>query len=310
MEKKGKKLPLIIIAAVLLVIVAVIVILKVFLNKNEAYRIIKVYEVNGEAIVTRDGIGELSVYQDMLLESGDKVCLTTGEMTLRLDEDKYVYVEPDTEFSLVATGNSSNSKTSIELVRGAITNDIQNPLSEESSYEVNTPNSNMSVRGTVFRVCTYYEGDVRYTKVSVFDGKVESELKYADGSVSENAVMIQDGNEVYIYDDQTTTDYVGEQSPINYEELPQEVLVVLKKIIEAGTDIGITYDEINSYLNSKAEPAGPFTVTFMYNGNVFGTQIIEKGKLAAIPSLKPAQSGNWDFDFSTEIYSDTTIEWR
>lgn len=50
---------------------------------------------------------------------------------------------------------SEKSKTVIELQSGAITNDIRNKLSEGSSCEVNTPNSTMSVRGTMFRVVVY-----------------------------------------------------------------------------------------------------------------------------------------------------------
>lgn len=370
MEKKQwKKIGLI--GIVVLVIVAfVITALLVLSGKKEDYRIIKVYEVSGEAIVTREGIGEMEAYQNMLLESGDSVVLQSGEMTLRLDDDKYVYVEADTEFKLIATGTSANSRTSIELEHGAITNEIQNPLSENSSYEVNTPNSNMSVRGTIFRVHTYYEDGVRYSKVSVFEGKVESRLRYADGSLSDAPVLISDGDEVLIYDDEDSTDYVGAPSEIKFEELPKGVLALLSQILgddfnfdlsddaddaddagdsaenkddadgasdETGDTAGDSDGDIPDTKNDAAnqtsdtaadhgtsagnpgttpanpqsgETAGTHTVTFMYNGTVFGTQTVKNGGLASKPRLMPASSGSWDFDFSTPIGSDTTIEWR
>lgn len=306
---KAKKKKIIIISSVAVVLVAVLVVVLLnVLKKEEAYRIVKVYDIKGEAIVTREGIGEMEAYNNMVLESGDVVLLKSGTMTLKLDDDKYMYVESNTEFRLVATGSAADSKTSIELNYGAVTSDIQNALNEDSSYEVNTPNSNMAVRGTVFRVYTYYEDDVRYTKVSVFDGKVDSELVYADGSTSKDGVRVDNGNEVLIYDDKDKTDYVGEPKDINYSELPEEVIVTLMSIVENGTDIGITYDELNELLQDVS--TGPFTVTFMYNGAVFGTQTVEKGQCATIPSLMPAPSGSWDFDFTTEIHMDTTIEWR
>ena len=306
---KAKKKKIIIISSVAVVLVAVLVVVLLnVLKKEEAYRIVKVYDIKGEAIVTREGIGEMEAYNNMVLESGDVVLLKSGTMTLKLDDDKYMYVESNTEFRLVATGSAADSKTSIELNYGAVTSDIQNALNEDSSYEVNTPNSNMAVRGTVFRVYTYYEGDVRYTKVSVFDGKVDSELVYADGSTSKDGVRVDNGNEVLIYDDKDKTDYVGEPKDIDYSELPEEVIVTLMSIVENGTDIGITYDELNELLQDVS--TGPFTVTFMYNGAVFGTQTVEKGQCATIPSLMPAPSGSWDFDFTTEIHMDTTIEWR
>lgn len=306
---KAKKKKIIIISSVAVVLVAVLVVVLLnVLKKEEAYRIVKVYDIKGEAIVTREGIGEMEAYNNMVLESGDVVLLKSGTMTLKLDDDKYMYVESNTEFRLVATGSAADSKTSIELNYGAVTSDIQNALNEDSSYEVNTPNSNMAVRGTVFRVYTYYEDDVRYTKVSVFDGKVDSELVYADGSTSKDGVRVDNGNEVLIYDDKDKTDYVGEPKDIDYSELPEEVIVTLMSIVENGTDIGITYDELNELLQDVS--TGPFTVTFMYNGAVFGTQTVEKGQCATIPSLMPAPSGSWDFDFTTEIHMDTTIEWR
>ena len=306
---KAKKKKIIIISSVAVVLVAVLVVVLLnVLKKEEAYRIVKVYDIKGEAIVTREDIGEMEAYNNMVLESGDVVLLKSGTMTLKLDDDKYMYVESNTEFRLVATGSAADSKTSIELNYGAVTSDIQNALNEDSSYEVNTPNSNMAVRGTVFRVYTYYEDDVRYTKVSVFDGKVDSELVYADGSTSKDGVRVDNGNEVLIYDDKDNTDYVGEPKDIDYSELPEEVIVTLMSIVENGTDIGITYDELNELLQDVS--TGPFTVTFMYNGAVFGTQTVEKGQCATIPSLMPAPSGSWDFDFTTEIHMDTTIEWR
>ena len=259
---KAKKKKIIIISSVAVVLVAVLVVVLLnVLKKEEAYRIVKVYDIKGEAIVTREGIGEMEAYNNMVLESGDVVLLKSGTMTLKLDDDKYMYVESNTEFRLVATGSAADSKTSIELNYGAVTSDIQNALNEDSSYEVNTPNSNMAVRGTVFRVYTYYEDDVRYTKVSVFDGKVDSELVYADGSTSKDGVRVDNGNEVLIYDDKDKTDYVGEPKDIDYSELPEEVIVTLMSIVENGTDIGITYDELNELLQDVS--TGPFTVTFM-----------------------------------------------
>lgn len=371
MEKKqiNKMLPIGI--AALIVVVAVVVVCILFFGKKEAYRIIKVYEVNGEATVTRDSIGEMEAYQNMVLESGDKVSLKSGEMTLKLDEDKFVYVEADTQFQLIATGSAASSKTSIELDHGAITNEIQNALGQDSSYEVNTPNSNMSVRGTIFRVYTYFENGVRYSKVSVFEGKVESRLRYADGSLSDDPVVITNGNEVLIYDDESSTDYVGAPKDIAYQELPKGVKDLLSKILgkdfgeDEDTDDGADADDAGDEENAEttaddqpdeaaspqddtddnptgdtsndggaqsteqqseqpsdkaqsAAPAnptptvstGPYTVTFMYNGSVFGTQTVKKGELASEPRLMPSPSGSWDFDFNTKINSDTIIEWR
>ncbi len=310
-NKKSKKGLIIGISAGVVALIIAIVVLVIVLNKEDAYRIIKVYEIEGEAVVTREGIGEIEAYNNMVLESGDNIYLKTGTMTLKLDDDKYVYVEENTEFDLVATGSSANSKTSIDLKQGAITNEIQNKLSDESSYEVNTPNSNMAVRGTVFRVCIYEENDVLYTRVSVFEGEVATKLKYKDGTYASEIVAVPNGKEVIIYEDGKTTDYLEGVTDIDYDSLPEEVINLIEEILgNIQNDASTEEDESTEEEETTEEATGPFTVTFMYNGKVFGTQIVEKGAVAQIPSLMPENSGNWDFDFTTPITEDTVVEWR
>lgn len=329
-NKKSKKGLIIGISVGVVALIATIVLLIIVLNKEEAYRIIKVYEVDGEAVVTREGIGEIEAYSNMVLESGDNIYLKTGTMTLKLDDDKYVYVEENTEFELVATGSATNSKTSIDLKKGAITNEIQNKLSDESSYEVNTPNSNMAVRGTVFRVCIYEENGVLYTRVSVFDGEVATKLKYKDGTYASEIVAVPNGKEVIIYEDGKTTDYLEGLTDINYDSLPEKVVQLIEEILgniqndasteedestdntedtEEDTTEEVTEEE-DTAEETTEEETGPFTVTFMYNGKVFGTQTVEKYGVAQVPSLMPAAGGSWDFDFTTPITEDTVIEWR
>lgn len=254
------------------VILAVVVIL--LLNRKEAvYRIIKVFELDGKSTVTRQDIGDLDAYDNMVLESGDQVYVDTGSLTLKMDEDKYVYAEEKTRFQLEAAGTSENSKTRIRLEEGILTNEIQNKLSDESSYEVNTPNSTMSVRGTIYMVDVYEENGIRYTKVSVFEGAVATKLIYADGSVSDQEKLVEKGKEVLIYDDNSGTDYVGEPSDIDYSALPQGVIAFLLEKANAGYDIGIPAEDLEKYLQ------GPFTVTFMYQNSVFGTQEVKKAHM-------------------------------
>ncbi len=297
-----KKIIIIVSAVVALVAVALVLFLVVF--KKDAYRLLKVFEVDGTASVTRGDIGNIEPYDNMVLQNGDIVKLEEGLMTLQADEDKFIHLEDGTELVLNATGSSQNSKTTIELKSGAITNDIQNKLSEESTYEVNTPNSTMSVRGTMFRVVVYEQNGIKYTKISVFEGGVASYLVFKDGTVAEDEVLVEKGKEVIIYEDDKTTDYVSDPVDIDYSQLPESVLKLLDKALKEGRDLAVTKEEIDKYLNSVA------TVTFMYNGKVFGTQTVKKGDKAIEPSLAPAASGSWQFDFSKPIEENTTIEWK
>lgn len=52
-----------------------------------------------------------------------------------------------------------------------------------------------------------------------------------------------------------------------------------------------------------------YTVTFQYDGKTFATQTVAANGTAAAPKLQPTASGAWNFDFTTVITADTTIEW-
>ena len=299
----GKK-KIIIIISLILVIAAATAVVLLLRNKEEEYRLLKIFEVDGTANVFREKKGDIAPYVNMVLESGDKVSLDAGKLSIQADDDKFIYLEEQTEILLKASGDASDSKTKIEVLKGSITNDIQNKLSEDSTYEVNTPNSTMSVRGTVFFVMTYEVDGVKYTRVCVFDGQVDTRLLFKDGTIDKNSVSVMKGKEVTIYEDGTTTDYVSEPKDIDYSSLPESVLLKLKGINDEGKELSITNPEITRILE------GPYYVTFMYNGEVFGTQTVKKGEKAEEPSLSPSASGKWDYDFSKPVERDITIEWK
>ena len=164
----------------------------------------------------------------------------------------------------------------------------------------------MSVRGTVFYTYVYENDGVKYTRTCCFEGEVTSRLVYKNGTYSVEEVPIIKGKEVIIYEDGTTTDYLyDEPQDIDYTTLPKEVLLDLKDHIDTqGEDLSITSNEITRILE------GPFYVTFTYNGQEFGTQILNAGELAQVPALSPSENGSWDFDFTKPIDRDTTIEWK
>ena len=286
-----------IIFGIIFAIFIILAVIGIRLLQKKSYRLLKVYEFYGDGSVTREKKGDITPYANMVLESGDEIRLDKGKMCLQADEDKYIYLEEDTELKLVAEGNSEKGRTSIELRRGAITNDIQNKLSDESSYDINTPNSTMSVRGTIFRVNVYKIGNVTYTKVSVFEGKVTTRLVYKDGTVSDKEVEVEKGKEVIIFEDGTTTDYLSDPTDIDFDAIPDDVIGIVKDAKDDGRDVALMEGEV-------------VTVTFMYNGTVFGTQKIAKGDKATVPSLAPAATGGWDWNFDKTIDEDVTIEWK
>lgn len=362
-----------IIAVFVAVLVAGIIFLAVHFTKSEtSYRSIQIYELKGAATIEREKIGTITAVENLYLESGDRIFVSEGSfMRLKLDDDKYIMVEENSILSIVASGTKEESRTSIHLEQGAITNEIQNKLNKNSSYDVTTPNSVMAVRGTVFRVAiTFDEKGEVFTKVSTFEGKVSTRLIFPDGTKEEKEVFVEDGKEVIIHMDDNKTEYLSEPKELDYTELPVQALEYLKEIMESGTSLeGISMEEMEALTeekngedteqaeeieepeteeksqeeveekaekaeeaeeepekgngketdketetNEQPEKQSPgqktYTVTFTYNGVIFGTQTVTEGQNATIPKLSPAESGAWDFDFSKTITGDVTIRWK
>lgn len=319
MEKKkdNKKMLGILIPVGVIALIGIIAVL--FLGKEDGYRMIQVYEVNGEATINRPAVGDMDAYENLNLLSGDKMTTMLKSYTrLKLDEDKYLLAEEDSIIELVATGDEKKSKTSINLLKGAVTIEVQNKLNEDSTFEVTTPNSVMAVRGTVFRVkVDVDEGGNPITKVSIFEGAVGVQKKDKDGNLTEEEV-IPESKDALIYDEN------GEEvlivlDEIDVSDIPLEALNFLEEIIEGGRELTIPLEEIKEAIDSieqeeiedddeVVQEEKVFTVTFTYKGSVFGTQQVKDGELASKPKLMPAPSGHWDFDFGTPITEDSEIK--
>ena len=164
----------------------------VAVNREDTYRVLKVFEMTGMAVVDREGSGELEAYVGMNLESGDT--LTVGDdSTLRIsmDNDKYVLLDGGTILELTAAGTPSDSRTEINLKKGTILNEITNSLSANSTYEVSTPKATMAVRGTSFTVSVDEDSEGGYTiRENTFNGKVEVILLDSEGNKTENTAFV------------------------------------------------------------------------------------------------------------------------
>ncbi len=164
-EKKRKKLPIIIGAAV--AVIAIIVILVIALG---GHRVIKVKSFVGTVALER-GFGEKDIVKGMNLKSNDKI--TTGNdgmVQLLVDDDKNILAQENTCFQIVASGNEKKGKLKIKLEYGTSLIEIENKLPDGSEVELETPNAALSVRGTTFET-TYNEGEAT-TVVKVTDGVV------------------------------------------------------------------------------------------------------------------------------------------
>lgn len=223
-------------------------------KKEEGYRVIQVYEVNGKATIAREKVGNMDAYEKLNLVSGDWLSvLKESYMRLKMDEDKYMLIEEESELSIFATGSDKNSKTDIQLEKGSITVEVQNKLGSEESFEVTTPNAVMAVRGTVFHISAGVdEKGEPITKVAIFEGVVTVQKTDESGQSSEEQT-IEGGKEVLIYEKDSGEVVIQVNDEINMEDYPSEVWEFLQEISEGGRELWITSDEIKEKLEEVKE---------------------------------------------------------
>lgn len=226
----------------------------ILLTGKDAYRTISVEEVNGTSIVQNEKQESNQAYEGMHLMSGDDVNVeAASDMTLLLDMDKYVYAEENTHFWLEAEGDSEKSKTRIYLDEGAELNRLSTKLTEGESYEVDTPNSVMAVRGTVFRVSVYYdENGVAWTQIDVYDGEVEISLKTLEGDFNGVKETFTAGQSALIRAGADYSEFVMDeenhiQRNIDYMALPQNTVKKLLVYMDDGQELCISRELLLEY---------------------------------------------------------------
>ncbi len=140
---------------------------------EDTFRNARVISVSGIAGLLREE-NTMDVYEGLVLKGGDQI--TTGDngrVDLKLDEDKYVVLEPGTTVTLELEGNARKGAIRLHQVSGTIHHTLENPLSEADSYEVHTPDAVMAVRGTDFITSVFQTEAGTQTTTEVQDGAVE-----------------------------------------------------------------------------------------------------------------------------------------
>lgn len=190
-NKMSKKIKIAtIVGSVVAVVACVAIILAVVLG-NKGFRVISVEDRDGDVSVARSG-SILDAVEGMKLI--DKDGLHTGESAyalLLLDEDKHIIVEEKTDISIEATGTEEAGKVLVNLEKGKAEFTVDNKLNEDSTFEVQTPNALLAIRGTSFTVD--YDDNDDSTAVRVKTGVVN--VKFGDQDIDLNpdeSVIIKD----------------------------------------------------------------------------------------------------------------------
>ena len=238
-------------------VVAAAVLIFFLMSGKEDYRSIQVYEVTGTARVERAGVGTMDVYQGMMLQPEDTVSVSEeSSLQLKLDDDKYVLLEPGTTISLQASGSSTDSRTTISLETGSIVNRLDNKLSGNAAYEVNTPNSTMAVRGTTFGIeVNRDDNGTICTLLSCYEGIVQYQPVYSDGTRGD-VTMASAGMQVAAKGSGEASDFEVQTGQVDYAALDLRALEFLSDAVAGGKELSIPVEELQKLVEEKKENAG------------------------------------------------------
>ena len=224
-----------------LVVIAIgVVCLILLLPKNETYRSIKVFKVEGTVEVSRNS-EVLEAYEQMMLKNNDEVSVGENEsLILKLDSDKYICLDENTKIKLISSEKDS-SKTVIELKEGKIIGEVKEKLKDDETFEVETPNSVMAIRGTTFSVEVDEETEEYEVTYQVVDGVIEVLIfDQTTGSTKVNSVSIESEECAKVSVDKSA--YIDSDS---LKELKDQALT---------GDISVNeYDSVDNYINSSDE---------------------------------------------------------
>lgn len=116
---------------------------------------------------------------------------TGGTATLLVDQDKFIYIAPETSFTLASLHAEDVQSTVLILKAGTLISDIQEPLPDDDIYEVHTPDLVMAIRGTIASVSCHEEESA----VLLLDGNAEVEFSSSTSLYTLEAGWRVSGNE-------------------------------------------------------------------------------------------------------------------
>lgn len=228
------------VASVLVVTGVVVTVVAVTYPKD--YRTIKIDELNGLTIISNESNSSQEAYEGMNLKSGDIVTVQEdAHMILLLDMDKYIFADAGTKFTVEASGNSenSNTKTRIVLEEGSVLCRIDSKLDDDESFEVETPNSVMSVRGTIFKMTAYKDKDgENYTTLDVLEGSVNVDSYKDDNGRAYAGGIVGMGQTAHINGNISNCYSLG--STNGYSDYSTSMAQYVVSTIDSGREICVT----------------------------------------------------------------------
>ena len=184
MENHKRKALLIvcIVSAVLLIAAGIIIAVVLNRGRGDAYRSIRVQSLEGTVRIIRTD-ETMDAYESMNLKNKDRIVTEKdSSCVLKLDDDKYVYVGPVSVIDLESSEKASEAgKTVLKVTQGSILTEVQNKLGDNETFDVETPNSTMAIRGTKFKTQVISKDGRCQILYSLYQGSIELSMVERSG---------------------------------------------------------------------------------------------------------------------------------
>ena len=263
---------------------------------GQSYRRITVNDIHGNVVILRD-VRQFNMTKKTVIESGDIINTDeTSSVRVQLDYGKYIVVEPNSSVYVYYTGLTDSGEISVNVARGAVTCQLNNPLKKKEIFVVKTPNTAVHVRGTVFRtefeMMDEYMGyeDVMVTNVQNFEGSVMLQLYGIDSEKVENPMLLTERTSAQLISCKEFAQY----GYLNYDtDMYSMDEISLMELIRISGERPIAYslDELDialrSIRNIKAAESASAAMTVLSSETVTETS---SETTTAVTSAPPAQS--------------------
>ena len=213
----------------------------VLFYQSKGYRSIAVDELKGDVRAVGDK-KDGSLFVGEHLYDGDFVSVANdSSLTLVADTNKYLYADENTSFKIEYASEMSKSKIKIHMESGSTLSVLNEKLADGEIYEVDTPNSTMSVRGTSFRVTVYKASDgFDYMLTEVKTGTVVVKLKDPEGKFTGEEHAFDAGESGLTRGNEETSEFIKTMDDyvwtLDYENLPEDNIERLIEIITEAMD--------------------------------------------------------------------------
>lgn len=233
----------------ILMVAAGAVVLSLYFGGDTARKLV-VSDISGMAHIYREG-KNMNAGKNSRIYNGDVITTDkNSSLRINIDSDKYIWVEPDSSVYIYFTDVADKGSISVNLTKGSVLCQLNNKLRKNAEFVLKTPNSSVSVRGTVFRAeFDYLQEFMGYknamvTQVQNFDGTVSLQLYDAQKQPSELPMVLIERTAAQLI----TADDVCKYGYLNYSfDLLTLNDITLGELIRARADkeLAFTQEELN-----------------------------------------------------------------